>query len=110
MKDLISFGKQLKIFREKHFPGKSLRSVGDELDMGDTFYTYLSKMENDTLLPSEAVLFRLMGALSLTDTEKTELLTSFFATKINRSTLITRPLSHETANLLFRKITKDNKK
>lgn len=110
MNDHLSFGKQLKAFREKHFPGKSLRVASEELKFGDTFFTYLSKMENDTLLPSEAVFAKLVEAFRLTKEEERELLTAYLAEKINQSELIKAPLSPQTAGLLFRKIKTDKSK
>jgi hypothetical protein len=78
------FGPKLKEFREKKFPGESLRKVSEGLELGSNFYSYLSKIELSVSLPSEDFLEKIKKAYILSQTEYNELLDAYFHDKINQ--------------------------
>ena len=79
------FGGKLRELREKHFPGESLRKVSEKLDLGDNFYSYLSKIELSTSLPSEDFLDKIYQAYGLSDKEYDELVELYYHDKIKFS-------------------------
>jgi transcriptional regulator with XRE-family HTH domain len=110
-----SVGEKLKELREKHFPGESLRKVSERLEesgLGKNFFTYLSKIESGTMLPSENLLKQLSDAYSLSRDEFMELLAHHTTEKLNarlrKSNLINKnqEIPAESVVELFRKIKK----
>ena len=79
------FGSKLKEFRERHFPGESLRKVSEKLKLGDNFYSYLSKIELGLVLPSEDFLDKILKAYDLSDKEYQELVAAYLNDKVSQS-------------------------
>lgn len=83
------FGPKLRELREKHFPGESLRKVAEKLknkaQMGDNFYSYLSKIELSVSLPSEDFLEKITNAYTLSSKEQEELISAYFHDKVEQS-------------------------
>lgn len=113
-----TLGEKLKELREKHFPGESLRKVSEKLerlDFGENFFSYLSKIESGSMLPSEELLKRISDAYKLSHAEFFELLadhsTQKLKAKLVKSNLISedQEVSVEPMRELFRKIKKKGK-
>lgn len=100
------------MLREKHFPGRSIRSLSTELEsqLGEHFYAYLSKIEAGAL-PSIEFLNKIRSAYKLTNDEYLELLNLYMRQKVDdvsdRSGVAVEA-STEPA-LLFRKVNKKKK-
>lgn len=103
-----TFGEMLKRFRERKFPGKSLRRVAEEIKLGETFYAYLNKIETGTYLPSEHVVTDLIRAYRLTNDERVDLLTAYFGQKLKESRVVPQGADIvPTLKVLFRKVKKN---
>jgi len=63
-------GAKLAEYREKAFPGESLRRVADKLGMD---YSYLSRLEKGFYRPSDEKIALLSGIYELSDIERMEL-------------------------------------
>lgn len=107
-----NFKNKIRILREKHFPGHSIRSLSTELEsqLGEHFYAYLSKIEAGAL-PSIEFLNKIRNAYKLTNDEYIELLNLYMKQKVedvsDRSGVAVET-SAEPA-LLFRKVNKKKK-
>lgn len=107
-----SFKNNIRALRESHFPGRSLRSLKDELEshLGEHFYAYLSKIEAGAL-PSIDFIKKIKEAYNLSKDEYEELVQSYFRQKFDdefknesqRSGVSLEP------SLLFRKVNKKKK-
>lgn len=98
-----SFNNTIRELREKHFPGRSIRSLQNELEdlLGEHFYTYVSKLEAG-LLPSVDFLKKISLAYKLTDTEQHELLEAYLRQKFDNE--MQRSGIELQQPILFRKI------
>ena len=83
--------KKLHFLREKYFPGKSLRAVAASLNLGINFYTYLSKIEQGTALPSPQKLLEISEKYGLGENEIKELFDALVVDKTHHkiSTMFT---------------------
>lgn len=107
-----NFKIKIRILREKHFPGKSLRTLSTELEsqLGEHFYAYLSKIEAGAL-PSIEFLNKIRNAYKLTNDEYINLLSLYVMQKVSneseRSGIDVEP--SVAPSLLFRKVNKKKK-
>lgn len=105
-------GEKLKKLREVHFPGESLRSVSEKLNLGINFFTHLSKIESGAMLPSENLLENLGRAYGLSKEEYTDLIAYFHTEKLNKTLMRSNVISKghevpvESVREFFRKIKK----
>lgn len=78
-----NFKNKIRLLREKHFPGQSLRGLSTELEsqLGEHFYAYLSKIEAGAL-PSIDFLNKIRVAYKLTDDEFRDLSESYMKQRI----------------------------
>ena len=99
------FKKTIRELREKHFPGRSIRSLKDELEdpLGQHFYTYISKLEAG-LLPSVDFLKKVSNAYNLTQVEYQALFESYFHQKMQND--VARSGMEIAKPVLFRKLKK----
>ena len=106
-----NFKNKIRSLREKHFPGKSLRSLSEEFgsQLGEHFYAYISKIEAGAL-PSIDFLNKIHSAYKLTNDEYIELLSLYMKQKVENATERSS-VAIETASpaLLFRKVSKKKK-
>lgn len=103
------FKNKIRILREKHFPGQSLRSLSTDLEskLGEHFYAYLSKIEAGAL-PSIEFLNKIRTAYKLTNDEYIDLLNLYMKQKVEDASERSG-VAVETAvtpALLFRKVNK----
>jgi transcriptional regulator with XRE-family HTH domain len=100
-----NFKNKIRLLREKHFPGQSLRSLSEELEsqLGEHFYAYLSKIEAGAL-PSVDFLSKIRTAYKLTNDEFKDLFESYMRQKIEAET--ERSGVNVEPALLFRKTKK----
>lgn len=100
-----NFKNKIRLLREKHFPGQSLRSLSGELEsqLGEHFYAYLSKIEAGAL-PSIDFLSKIRVAYKLSNSEFQDLVELYLRQKLEaeseRSGINVEPA------LLFRKTKK----
>lgn len=100
-----TFSSKLKAVREKYFPGMSLRRVAQKLNLGENFYSSLSRIESGEFLPSEEVLRDILNFYPISLSEKDEILSLYTVEKLNKACLI--PKNTETmksAVSFFRKV------
>ncbi len=109
------FGPKLKELREKKFPGRSLRRVGEVFtssgEFGDYFYTQLSKMEAGLLSPSPNVLLKIMDVYSANAEERKEILVAYSSSvawkkmgDVDQAT--NRSFRNEVVHQLYRRVKK----
>jgi len=79
------FGSKIKILREIAFPGISLRKVGDKFKINNNFYSYLSKIEQGTSLPSENLLDDIRRTYNLSESEYEDIVNAYMQDKVIRS-------------------------
>lgn len=113
-----TFSQKLKELREKKFPGRSLRLVGEffeHLDFGSYFYTQLSKMENGTLLPSPSLLMKILTeGYGASEEERREIFMEYSMattmTNLNKMEKLSqnKGLALETTTKLYRRKPKKN--
>lgn len=106
-----NFKTKIRNLREKHFPGKSLRTINEELksQLGEHFYAYLSKIEAGAL-PSIEFLNKIHSAYNLTNDEYIELLSLYMKQKVeNASERSHIAVETTTPALLFRKVNRKKK-
>lgn len=105
------FKNKIRLLREKHFPGRSIRNLSQELEpyFGKHFYVYISKIEAG-VLPSMDFVMKIRTAYSLDDTEYGDLIESYANQKLKIE--IESDLERSGANieiaepLVFRKVKK----
>ena len=107
-----NFKTKIRILREKHFPGKSLRSLSTELEsqLGEHFYAYLSKIEAGAL-PSIEFLNKIRSAYRLTSDEYVSLFSLYMMQKLEDTTQrsVVKIETSVAPSLLFRKVNKKKK-
>lgn len=105
------FKNTIRLLREKHFHGRSIRSLSKELEpyFGKHFYVYVSKIEAG-VLPSMDFVMKVNKAYSLNDKEYASLVESYATQKVKMeigSDLERSGANIEIANpLAFRKVKK----
>ena len=109
------FGSKLKELREKHYPGKSLRRVGEILSalggFGDYFFTQLHKIESGLLLPSPNLLLRILDVYDADEQERKEIFTTYstfaaYKKMAQVDEIAKESLHEEAAHQLYRKVKK----
>ena len=102
------FGEKLKSLREGKFRGESIRQVSERLGLGENFFSYLSKIEAGSLLPSETVLNTLVNVYGLSTTERADLFAAYFTERLQQAKVIpsNTDMSAESLKILFRKVKK----
>lgn len=105
------FKNTIRLLREEHFPGRSIRNLSKELDpyFGKHFYVYISKIEAG-VLPSMDFVIKIKDAYSLSDAEYSDLVESYANQKVRSE--LESDLHRSGANieiakpLAFRKVKK----
>lgn len=108
-----NFKNKMRSLREDHFPGRSIRSLNDELEpyFGKHFFAYISKIEAGTM-PSLDFVKKLKDAYSLTVEEYEDLVKSYLKDKYENEIVAEAERSgikEEPEPLLFRKVNKKKK-
>ena len=107
-----NFKNKIRMLREKHFPGQSLRSLSGELEsqLGEYFYAYLSKIEAGAL-PSIEFLNKIHSAYKLTNDEYVDLFNLYVRQKVEDASERSHVAIQTSATpvLLFRKVNKKKK-
>jgi len=106
-----NFKNTIRELRESHFPGKGLRGLKLESQLGEHYYAYLSKIEAGAL-PSIEFLSKIRKAYKLTNNEYINLLSLYMMQKVENES-DRSGIEVETSispSLLFRKINKKKKK
>lgn len=106
-----NFKNIIRLLREEHFPGRSIRNLSEELEpyFGKHFYVYISKIEAG-VLPSLDFVMKIRKAYSLNDMEYADLIRSYANQKLK--TEIESDLERSGADieiakpLAFRKVKK----
>lgn len=104
------FGKRIKELRESHFPGISLRNVGEQIRPKSNYFTYLSRVEAGVIKPSRKFLSQIKDEYQLDDDEYKSLVLIYTATEIMDGwSEFDDTEKKDMVAQLFRKIKKDNK-
>lgn len=105
------FKNKIRILREMHFPGQSVRSLKQELEphFGEHYYAYISKFESG-ILPLIEALEKIKIAYSLSSSEYEDLMKSYLMEKFEDhladAQRIGVNLELSSESLLFRKVNK----
>lgn len=108
-----NFKNKIRLLREVHFPGRSIRNLDKELEtyFGKHFYAYISKIEAGAL-PSMDFVKKVKDAYSLTVNEYEELVQLYLKQKFEDEIVTETQRSGvalEPQPLLFRKVNKKKK-
>ena len=108
------FKNKIKSLREDRFPGKSIRSLNEELEpyFGEHYYAYISKFESGVLPPIDSIK-KLKDAYSLSENEYEDLVKTYLVEKFEDHVADVQrtgaSVELQPKPLLFRKVNKKKK-
>ncbi len=105
------FGEKIRHLRESHFPGISLRNVGEKIRPRSNYFTYLSRVEAGIIKPSRKFLAQIREEYELSEEEYKDLVLSYTTTEVMDGWAeFNDAEKKDLAVRLFRKIKKDKEK
>lgn len=105
------FGGKIRQLRENHFPGMSLRNVGEKIRPKSNYFTYLSRVEAGIIKPSRKFLAQIREEYKLSEEEYKELVLSYATTEIMDGWAeFSDAEKNDLAGRLFRKIKNKSEK
>jgi len=108
---LNKFKNKIKTLRERHFPGRSVRGLNNELEpyFGEHYYAYISKFESGVLPPMDS-LEKIKKAYDLTVSEYNDLIETYLLEKFEDhladAQRVGVNVELQPQPLLFRKVSK----